>query len=77
MKKELDTKLEASYAILKFIHAYPINFIEQVWADEPRLRDHYESKWRSSKGGYDGIMRFIGELDDKARKKLFTWIFNK
>jgi hypothetical protein len=75
-QNEQAAALKAQRNLLRFIHSYPHNFIEQAWADNDHLHNHFGSKWANSKGGYDGIMRFIADLDGDNLEALLTWINN-
>jgi hypothetical protein len=64
--------------IFAFNHKH--GWIDKVWGDDGHLRVHLRDKFHAHcerHGGYgsaEAVMRFIGDLDEGNRNKLFDYI---
>ena len=56
---------------MRFAYNFPSQWIEGVWAGEPRLVTHFNNKW---KGGTNGIFDFYMNLDEGNKERLEQWI---
>lgn len=60
-----------------FGYNYPPDFIEQVWADDPRMAQHFKEKFGTyyEKYGSNGVMNaFYVNLSGDHQRKLEDWI---
>ena len=60
-----------------FTVAYPHDFIEKCWADDPSLAAHFRGKFNSFYDTYGprGVMQaFVGDLSSHNWVKLMSWI---
>ena len=60
-----------------FCVAYPSNFIEKCWADDPSLAEHFKGKFNAyyDSFGPRGVMQaFVGDLSSHNWMKLMQWI---
>ena len=74
---ESSTELTNMKKIVYFGLNYPNNFIEMVWADDPRMVDHYKNKFMEFYKKYGSMGVFSGfytYLDNDAQMKLTQWI---
>ena len=67
-----------------FVHNHPRNWIQTVWADNPRMADHFASKLDSYRfdntvqryGNAENIFKLYMNMTDEHRGTLITWINN-
>lgn len=75
----METALRAINKWVYWCMNYTSDFIGKVWADEPWLVAHLESKfdhyWKTY--GSDAVMNvFYCELDGSNKKKLMAWVMD-
>ena len=73
----MDKQLEAINKWHSFCMNYPPDFTKKVWADNPALAQHFESKFQGywDTYGATGAMNvFYASLTWNNRKKLLEWV---
>lgn len=63
-------KVEFGRKLIGFGYNYPHDFINQVWAHNETLVDHFNSKLRNGKGFFD----FFMNLSSNNQRLLLNWI---
>jgi hypothetical protein len=60
-----------------FAYNFPYDFIENCWADNPRIAEHLRKKFNmylNECESLEGFMRFVQSLDLDNERKLFNYI---
>ena len=73
------TKRNTVENFLYFAYNYPHNFIAKVWADDNRLKEHFEVKFSGyyeKLGSRSAVVELFFSLDHENRARLLDWVDN-